>query len=376
MLMKVMKVAMLTYSLRPRGGVVHALSLAEAIMDRGVPVTLFSLRRNDDDPGMGFYRDTDVPTTVFEYKWHSETRARLESMVEAFLIGLPHDFEIYHAQDCVCDTALQRLAKRGDIAPATIRTVHHIENFPDEYLRKCELRALAGETAKITVSEYWKNRLQEQFDIDSTVIHNGIDLRRFEEIADRKREPFILFVGGMEARKGLEFAIQTMEILCSRNRDLGLVAVAKPGFQGVESRAWFEHLMERCGVADRVDLVENLDDERLIELYTTASAFFLPTRMEGWGLAIMEAMALHCPVISTPVGGVTELVTHGESALLVQPGNLKGFADAIEKLLDDHELKEMLCENAASRVKSFSWDKAAEKTLKFYNEVASMRKGN
>ncbi len=369
-----MRVAMLTYSLRPRGGVVHALHLAEALQAKGVEVALFSLKRRDSPLTMQkFYREASVPVTILEFTWHADIKERLRAMTEAFFDGLPRDFDIYHAQDCVCDTALQLLAAEEAIPSPTIRTVHHVEGFQDAYLDKCEMTALLGNTVKITVSEYWQKQLLSRHGLDSTVVYNGVDAMRFGKMT-LPREPFILFVGGMESRKGLEFAIQTLEILVKRGKDLRLVAIARPGFRGVESREWFDHLIERCGLAGKVEIHELIDDEELTRLYATASVFFLPTRMEGWGLSIMEAMASGCPVVSTPVGGVTELVHSGENGLLVQVGDVHGFAEAIELLLDDAALRDRLCAAAKETVRIFSWDASAEKTIELYNKILSERR--
>lgn len=294
-------------------------------------------------------------------------------MTEALIDGLPRDFDIYHAQDCVCDTALQLMIAEGAIPSPTVRTVHHVEGFQDPYLNKCEMTALLSDTVKITVSEYWQKRLRENHGLDSIMIHNGVDVHRFD-ISKPPREPLILFVGGMESRKGLEFAIQTLEILVKKGRDLKLVAIARPGFKGVESRAWFDHLIERCGLGGKVEIHELVNDEELTRLYATASVFFLPTRMEGWGLSIMEAMASGCPIVSTPVGGVTELVQSGENGLLVPVGDIHGFAEAIEQLLDDKTLRDRLCATALETVKKYSWDVSAEKTIGLYNRILSERR--
>ena len=93
--------------------------------------------------------------------------------------------------------------------------------------------------------------------------------------------------------------------------------------------------------------------------------------MEGWGLSIMEAMASGCPVVSTPVGGITELVHSGENGLLVPVGDVHGFAEAIERLLDDKVLRDQLCATAKETVKGFSWDASAEKTIELYNRIIS-----
>lgn len=368
-----MKIAMMTYSLKPRGGVVHALSLAEAIQRRSYHIELFALRRVDQAQQYpGFFRETTVPFHIYDFKWHDNIKERLEAMVSAYVKNLPMDFDIYHAQDCVCDTALQRLRAIGKLKAPIIRTVHHVEGFADEYLDRCERDAIGGDTSKVVVSKFWHDELLRRFNAESIIIYNGIDTERYRfNLNDR--EPFILFVGGMEARKGLEFAIEVLEILQRRGLNLTLTAVARPGFRAVESRAWFDHLIERCGVAGKVKIYDLLPDNELAQLYSTASLFLSTSRMEGWGLSIMEAMASGCPVVAASVGGVRELIEDGDTGMLVEPGDLKGFADAIEKLLDDEALRKRMTRRAKDALSKYSWDAAARATVELYERVLTGR---
>lgn len=368
-----MKIAMLVYNLRPRGGVVHAVHLSEALRRGGADVTLVSLRRRGSaDDHASYFGRTIFPISFIDYSWHEDAKVRLRSMTEAMVDGLPRDFDIYHAQDCVCDTALQMLVGEGAITGPTVRTVHHVQGFQDEFMNRCEMAALKGETEKITVSKYWQEEIRSRYGLESTVIYNGIDVGRYERIKSA-REPRLLFVGGMESRKGLEFAIEALELLVARGRDLRLTAVARPGFLRTESRGWFDHLIERCGLAGRVDIRELVTDQELVSLYSSASVFLLPTRMEGWGLAIMEAMAAGCPVVSSPVGGVKELISEGENGLLVPVGDVYGIAGAVERLLDDAKLREQLCASAKETVGKYTWESSAQKTLEIYERVISKR---
>jgi glycosyltransferase involved in cell wall biosynthesis len=361
-----MKIAMLAYSMRPRGGVVHAVRLSEALKAKGADVTLFSLRkRGMPEDYAEFFGKASFPVHLMEYNWHEDVKERLRRMTEAFVSGLPRDFDVYHAQDCVCDTALQMLAAEGSIAGPTVRTVHHIQGFPDPYIDACERSALLGNTEKITVSRYWQEELKSRCGMDSTLIHNGID----NGAQAARREPRILFVGGMEARKGLEFAIEALEVLAPKRKDLSLIAVARPGFLRTESKEWFDHLIERCGLSGRVEIKELITDGELARLYSSSSVFVLPTRMEGWGLAIMEAMAAGCPVVSSPVGGVTELISNGENGLLVSVGDVAGIAKAVETLLDDKNLRQRMCASAKATIGKYTWESCAEKTLHTYEKI-------
>lgn len=368
-----MRIAMLVYNLRPRGGVVHAVHLSEALKRRGADITLISLKRRGlVDDHESFFGRASFPISFIEFDWHEDVKIRLKSMTESLAAGLPRDFDVYHAQDCVCDTALQRLVSEGSITGPTIRTVHHVQGFQNEFMNHCEMAALMAGTEKITVSQYWHDELKSEYGLDSTVIYNGIDAGKYP-IAKPSPDPYILFVGGMESRKGLEFAIQALETLTSKDHKTRLIAVARPGFLRTESREWFDHLVERCGLTGRVDIKELVTDDELIMLYSSASVFLLPTRMEGWGIAIMEAMAAGCPVVSSPVGGVTELIADEENGLLVPVGDVAGIASAVERLLDDGRLRERLCASAKRTIAQYTWESAAEKTLQLYEQMIAKR---
>ena len=117
-----LKVAMLTYSTRARGGVAHALKLAERLKRRGIDVTLYSLARSDDEAAArGYFRPVDVPFQVFKYEWHPDVMVRLERMVHAYAVGLPTDADVYHSQDCVGSTALALIKESGKNLSARVQ---------------------------------------------------------------------------------------------------------------------------------------------------------------------------------------------------------------------------------------------------------------
>ena len=152
-----MEVAMLTYSTRARGGVAHALKLSEHLRGLGVEVSLHTLSRNDDRGFTEFYRDTNVPFSVYGFDWDDDVVLRLENMIQSYMNGLPKDADVYHAQDCVGGTALHMLKQKGGLAAPTFRTVHHIDDFAEPRLFEFEKRAVRLADHRFVVSEYWRN---------------------------------------------------------------------------------------------------------------------------------------------------------------------------------------------------------------------------
>src|SRR5262245_4701330 len=121
------EVALVTYSTKPRGGVVHTLSLAEALRRQGYGVHVVGL----GDPESGFFRPTDVPHTIVAAPPRKDTLedrvfAAID-MLEAWLDGPGRRFDLVHTQDCIAASAAVRVRDGG--APLTVvRTVHHVDD--------------------------------------------------------------------------------------------------------------------------------------------------------------------------------------------------------------------------------------------------------
>ena len=99
--------------------------------------------------------------------------------------------------------------------------------------------------------------------------------------------------------------------------------------------------------------------------------FVLTSLWEGFPLTICEAMASYIPVVSTNVGGVPEIIEHGITGLLTEPGNIEQLQDAICKLIRDKDLSGRLASNARKRVEEkFSLKEILKQTEKLYIEAA------
>lgn len=364
---------MLTYSTRPRGGVVHALKLSERLRGLGVDVTVHSLARSDDEEGLkGFFREVDVPYQIHPYEWHPDLMVRLEHMIESYAENLPSDVDLFHSQDCVGGTALARLRTTRNLTIPSFRTVHHIDDFAEPRLFEFEKRAVALADHRFVVSAYWKEALMRDHGLEAQVSYNGIDVEEFSDLPPRSRaSPGVLFVGGLEPRKGLEHLILAMGEVRNAVADVRLDVVAKAGFRGVDSLEWFEVLAERAGIAGSAEFLSSVGADKLLSLYADCDVLALPSRNEGWGLSLMEAMACGKPVVATRVGGIPELVRDGVEGILVEPGDTRGLAMAIRRLLENPDERARMGASGLERARSFSWDATAKKVLEKYREVLS-----
>jgi glycosyltransferase involved in cell wall biosynthesis len=366
---------MLTYSTSPRGGVVHALKLAERLHMAGVEVTLYSLARSDDPKGReGYFRDVVAPYRVFTYEWDSDLVVRLERMIAAYSNGLPRHADVYHAQDCVGGTALARMKSQGLIDAPIFRTIHHVDDFAEPRLFEFEKKAVAHADHRFVVSKYWQKALKTEYGYDSVVTYNGLDMADFSRLPEKKgRDPTVLFVGGLEPRKGLEYLLHAMEYVIDEVPLAKLIAVAKTGFRGTDEWGWFSDLADRLGISEHMEFNESVDQETLLGFYSECDVLVLPSKTEGWGLSLMEAMACGKPVVASNAGGIPELVRDRTDGILVRPGDVRGLADSIIELLKNPDLRVKMGKNGRKRVQEFSWDETAKVVLREYEAVLHSR---
>lgn len=367
---------MLTYSTRARGGVAHALKLAERLKAAGLDVTLYSLARSDDPASLKkYYRPVDVPFRIFTYDWSPDVMVRLERMIKAYASNLPLNADVYHAQDCVGGTALSRMKSESRIRAPVFRTIHHVDDFADSRLYEFEKQAVALAEHRFVVSKYWQEALRKDYGCDSIVTYNGLDVQDFAQLPERKSvRPTVLFVGGLEPRKGLEFLILAMQRVVKEVPEAQLISVAKTGFKATDDVGWFRALAERAGVGTSVEFKESVEQNELMQLYADCDLLAMPSRNEGWGLALMEAMACGKPVVATRVGGIPELVTDGADGVLVEPGDVKGLADGILRILADPALRKRMGAAGRLKVKQYSWDSTARVVLQAYERALSSQR--
>jgi glycosyltransferase involved in cell wall biosynthesis len=129
-------------------------------------------------------------------------------------------------------------------------------------------------------------------------------------------------------------------------------------------------LAQKLGVEGQVHFLGFVDPSEMSSQYATADLFALPSRMESFPLVLLEAMAGGLPVVATDVGGIPELVAHGETGLLVPPNDPDALADAINDLLDDPQTMERMGERGRQLVSDqYTWDRVAERIAGYFRDI-------
>lgn len=180
--------------------------------------------------------------------------------------------------------------------------------------------------------------------------------------------PELLSVASLTPRKGHETLFRALATLSSLSWHLTCVGSIwrDPAFVHR-----LRNTLRACEIEDRVTLVGDVGAESVGDYYDKADVFVLPTRYEGYGMAVAEAVARGLPVISTPVGGIPEIV--GEAAgLLVPPGRVGVLADALALVLTDLSVRQRLSEGARQmRTRLPTWDTQAARMAEVLQEAAA-----
>jgi glycosyltransferase involved in cell wall biosynthesis len=207
----------------------------------------------------------------------------------------------------------------------------------------------------------------------ATVVPNGVDLSCFNGEIDAlaMRE---------ELRIGDEPLVATaLRLIKGKSPDLLISAFARvlevvPSAKLVIAGSGQEEenlsrQIKDLDAANSVFMMGKLPKERVAQLMAAANVFVLPSKIESFGLTLLEASAAGLPVVCANAGGVPEVFQDGFNALLYPPGDDDAMAKAIIRLLQDRELAKKISANAMETAGRFTWERTAEQTLQVYNEV-------
>lgn len=376
---------MLTYSVRPRGGVVHAIELAEALARRGHELTLVGLAR----PGEGFFRPVGVPAQLIRYEpLDGPFDERIQAMLERYRDGFAElladaEFDVVHAQDCLSANAALELRDAG-LIPHVIRTVHHVDAFTSPSLIACQDRSIVGPDALLCVSEPWVQTLARDFGMHAAVIGNGVDRVRFrpprdeaERLAARASAGVdgrlvVLTVGGIEPRKGsltLLEGFARLRALAPERSPLLIVAGGATLFDHRDEVDRFRDRLAQLGIGADVRVLGPVAPAELERLYLAADLFALPSTREGFGLVALEALACELPLVASDLDVFRTFLEHERSALLVGVGDELALGDALARLAHSPAERERLRAGGREVAAAYSWDAVALSQERAYRRL-------
>ncbi|HSK83933.1 MAG TPA: glycosyltransferase [Rubrobacter sp.] len=264
---------------------------------------------------------------------------------EARLKGITH----LHAHFATASTSVARLAAKFARIPYTFTThakdIFHESVCPEDFRRKLEDAA-----GVVTVSDYNLRYLRETYGPAAERtrrVYNGLDLQRFTYKAPLHRLPKIVAVGRLVEKKGFADLIGACATLAAGGRQFTCEIVGSG-----ELEADLRGRIEQSGAGGMIRLIGPRPQAEVVRLVQEAAAFVAPCVLgedgnrDGLPTALLEAMALGTPVVSTDVTGIPEVLRDGETGLLVPQRNPAEIAGAISRLTGDSTLRIRLADRA------------------------------
>lgn len=270
--------------------------------------------------------------------------------------------------------------------PPTVVTIHDVgyRVFPAAHTarRRLELELTTYWSVRaarhvLTISQATKRDLVAWYGVDPqriTVTHLGVsagfappaDPQAIAEVRMRygiHRRPYVLYIGTVQPRKNLVRVIDALARTLTAGYDLDLVIAGKQGWLS-------EPIVRRAaelGITHHVHFTGYVADTDLPALLAGAQAFVFPSLYEGFGMPVLEAMACGTPVITSTMSSLPEVA--GDAALLVDPLDTDAIARAIMRLFDDENLRTDLRWRGLARVRQFTWEECARRTLEVLTAV-------
>jgi glycosyltransferase involved in cell wall biosynthesis len=317
------------------------------------------------------FAPTNITPRWFARIWN---RLHIPLPIEAFVGKV----SLYHATDFVLPPSLPNTR--------TLLTVHDLSfvRVPETaspalkaYLDIVVPRSVRRADHLLADSQATKDDLIALYNTPAdkiTVLLSGVD-PRFERVNDLSQQiavrtkynidhrPYIFAVGTVQPRKNYIRLMQALAALRAQGKDISLVIAG--------GRGWLEdpiyQAIQDLDLQNHVNFIGFADDSDLPTLYSAALCLAFPSLYEGFGLPILEAMKCGTPVVTANVSSLPEVA--GTATLLVDPYDVEALTHALQRIIEDHSLRQHLVTSGYAHAKSFTWERAARQLLSIYNQL-------
>lgn len=386
--MNSLRIALLTHSVNPRGGVVHTLELATALTALGHDVTVFAPAA----PGETLFRLPPcrvvyAPITLSQASTVAMVGARIHAFKQTLMEHDAWSFDVLHAQDSISGNALAELRAQGLIR-GFMRTVHHLDYFDVPRLAAWQRRAYEDAEQVLCVSDTWTREMRSTFGIAALTVPNGVDIARFTPHEDahdaqiRRRlgidgGRIVLSVGGIEARKNTLALLEAFALVL---RTLpGAQLVIAGGASLLDHDAYARSVLKRAaelglsiGPDESVVVTGPLEDAAMPALFRSADVLSMVSLREGFGLVVLEALASGTPAVASAIAPFTEYLDDS-TCYWANPTDVESIAVALLRALSGSGSR-IDFEQAVPRLLArFSWAASARRHVDVYRQLLAAR---
>jgi D-inositol-3-phosphate glycosyltransferase len=403
--MRIAQVSAHTSPLAPLGGRetggmnVYVLELSRELARLGYEVDIFT-RQDGDLPGieeiapnLRLVRIAAGPTEPIEKEEIIHFLPDFAHNLRAFVRGERRGYDVVHSHYWQSGWAGAHLARELDVAHAVMfHTLGEVKNRArfgeaEPRLRIRHERNIARRaTAIVTASEHERLLLQRHYGADPKKMYTvpcGVDLELFQpgdQLVARRQlglsptTPVLLWVGRLEKLKGVDILIDAAAQLGERDFTLLIVGGDE---RAKELRAELAAQAERAGIAANVRFEGAVAHTALPAYYRAADVCVVPSYYESFGLVAVEAMACGTPVVASRVGGLVSTVTDGVSGYLIPWRCPEPFAEKLEVLLNNPDLRANFSRAARRSVERYRWSTIGLQIADIYDRaIAAHRSRN
>jgi glycosyltransferase involved in cell wall biosynthesis len=221
----------------------------------------------------------------------------------------------------------------------------------------------------ITVSSYSKEKILKAVGVPDEkvmVTLEAVDHQLYQKTHHQQSGLFkILVHGAADDRKNISNILKAVKLLVLRKKSFQMFII---GLDQEELRCTpYERQVLEMGLEPFVKWMGNIPAEKINQVYHEADLLLYPSRLEGFGLPVLEAFACGVPVVTSNTTSLPEVA--GNAALLVNPEDPQSIAEAVKKTMENPRLRRQLVQRGLKRAKMFTWEKTAKKTLTIYESL-------
>ena len=381
-----MKIALLTHSVNPRGGVVHTLELGEALRKAGHEVTVMA----PATLGQDFFRVTSCKVELIriENRLDTDLEDMVERRINAYVLHLTNflrveSFDIFHTHDGIGGNALIELKRLG-LINHFVRTVHHLDDFLQPKLKLWQEASVLKAEKVLCVSNLWREKIARQFSIQAHLVNNGVDPERFRKVdldlleAIKKHlridldGPMVLAMGGIEKRKNTLLLLEAFNIYRLQYPMAKLViAGGATLLDHSEYVKEFNQRLTELGLNGEylksVIVTGPVDDSFVPGLYQLATVVAVVSVKEGFGLVTLESLCSGTPIAVSQIKPFTEYLT-SEDCYWIDPKDAKSISSGLTLATQQFD-SQRVNRSAKLLAQAYSWKRSAATHVALYRQI-------
>lgn len=308
------------------------------------------------------------------FSGNSILRAIIEQLILPFYIR-KLEIGIFYAPSNF-DTVFSRCKSIVAIRSLLFYHLPYSIPFPQRIYRSIFVPLSVKRASKVvTVSRWMKEEICERYRIPLhkvEVIYHGVDTSLFivqQNMDFLKRygvqKPYLLTVGVLWEYKNVDKVIEAFKILKKKYKVKHRLVIVGRDYDG--NRSEYEKRAERLGIQNEIIFTGPVSPHDLRYFYSAADVFIFPSKIESFGLPLLEAMACQVPLVASNKATIPEIV--GDAGVVINPDDTATMARIIYELINNSSLREDLVRRGKQRIKQFDWLRVAEKLHKTFSQL-------